>query len=68
VIVKHEKGADIMTPSGANDKLCAIADTQRAHALAEKPAFVCGRCGAKSHVATNVCEAIQIPEAGWSGD
>jgi hypothetical protein len=50
------------------EKICAIADTQKAHSLAVKPAFVCGRCGAKSHEAANVCDAVQIPEAGWQGD
>lgn len=53
-----------MTTRGTNDKLCAITDAKRANELAGEPAFVCARCGAKSHVSANVCEAIRLPDAG----
>ncbi|KAF0219464.1 MAG: hypothetical protein FD174_1924 [Geobacteraceae bacterium] len=57
-----------MRGGSLNDKMCALDDVSRAHSLAEKPSVVCGRCGAKAHEPVNVCDPVQMPEAGYMGD
>jgi hypothetical protein len=51
-----------------NEKVCAIDDTTQVHTLARQPTVLCNRCGAKAHDPANVCDPVQLPDAGWFGD
>ena len=53
-----------MSKGNMNEKICAIDNSAAVRALSSKPAFSCSRCGAKAHDAANLCDAVQIPEAG----
>jgi len=57
-----------MRGGSLSDKMCALDDVSTVHSLAENPSVVCGRCGAKAHEPVNVCDPVQIPEAGYMGD
>ncbi|HEY5973708.1 MAG TPA: hypothetical protein VIU41_03110 [Geobacteraceae bacterium] len=57
-----------MKGQGAINKVCAMDDMQQIRGLANQAAFVCSRCGAKAHEAANLCDAKQLPDAGWLGD
>ena len=48
-------------------KICAVDDASRA-ALSNKATVTCARCGAKGHEPANVCDPVQIPDAGFMGD
>jgi hypothetical protein len=51
-----------------DEKICNIDDTTQVHSLAKEATVTCGRCGAKAHEAANVCDPVQVPDAGWLGD
>lgn len=51
-----------------NDKICNIEDTSKARLLAKEATVTCGRCGAKAHEPANVCDPVQIPDAGMLGE
>ena len=57
-----------MKGQGVINKVCAMDDMQQIRGLASQAAFVCSRCGAKAHEAANLCDAKQLPDAGWLGD
>jgi hypothetical protein len=57
-----------MSGEKGNDKICFIDDASRVSSLSADATVSCGRCGAKAHDLANVCDPVQIPEAGWLGD
>lgn len=50
------------------EKVCNISDDTTIHSLAKDATVTCGRCGMKANDPVNVCDPVQIPEAGWLGD
>ena len=51
-----------------NDKICTINDVGQVRSLSAHAMVTCGRCGAKANDPANVCDAVQIPDAGMMGD
>lgn len=57
-----------MTGERRNDKICFIDDASEVRSLADHATVTCGRCGAKANDPANVCDPVQIPDAGTLGD
>lgn len=51
-----------------NAKICAVDDAGTRGVMAVAANYSCARCGAKAHEARNVCDPVQLPEAGMFGD
>jgi hypothetical protein len=51
-----------------NEKICYVDDASQVSSLAREATVTCGRCGAKAHDPANVCDPVQIPDAGMLGD
>lgn len=54
--------------SSGSEKICNITDTAKIRNLSAEALVTCGRCGAKAHDPANVCDPVQLPEAGMFGD
>ena len=53
---------------GTREKVCNVQDTSQLSSLTTNATVTCGRCGAKAHEAANVCDPVQLPDAGTFGD
>lgn len=51
-----------------NDKICNVEDASQVRSLSAHATVTCGRCGVKAHDPANVCDPVQIPDAGTLGD
>jgi hypothetical protein len=51
-----------------NDKICNIEDASQVRTLSQEATVTCGLCGAKAHEPANVCDPVQIPDAGQVGE
>lgn len=45
-------------------RLCELNDASEIRAFSADPTAVCRRCGAKAHDADNLCDPVQITDAG----
>jgi hypothetical protein len=54
--------------TGTRAKICNVEDTSQLGSLTAAATVYCGRCGAKAHEPANVCDPVQLPDAGTFGD
>lgn len=45
-------------------RLCELSDASEIRAFSANPTAMCRRCGAKAHDADNLCDPVQITDAG----
>ena len=53
---------------GTREKICNVQDTAQLSSLTSDATVTCSRCGAKAHEAADVCDPVQLPDAGTFGD
>ena len=51
-----------------HEMLCTIEDARTIHCLTANATVSCSKCGVKAHDPADVCDPVQLPDAGTFGD